>query len=45
MSFHRAIIYDGGSDRLARAFATVQSEVLLCLVWLRPHHDRLWIPT
>jgi hypothetical protein len=44
MSFHRAIIYDGGSDRLARAFATVQSE-LLCLVWLRPHHDRLWIPT
>ena len=23
-----------------RAYATVQSEVLLCLVWLRPHYDR-----
>jgi DNA-binding GntR family transcriptional regulator len=40
MNFHRAIIDAAGSDRLARAYATVQSEVLLCLVWLRPHYDR-----
>jgi DNA-binding GntR family transcriptional regulator len=40
MRFHRAIIDAAGSERLARAYATVQSEVLLCLVWLRPHYDR-----
>jgi DNA-binding GntR family transcriptional regulator len=40
MNFHRAMIDAAGSDRLARAYATVQSEVLLCLVWLRPHYDR-----
>jgi DNA-binding GntR family transcriptional regulator len=40
MSFHRAIIDGAGSDRLARAYGTVQSEVLLCLVWLRPHYER-----
>jgi DNA-binding GntR family transcriptional regulator len=40
MRFHRAIIDGAGSERLARAYATVQSEVLLCLVWLRPHYDR-----
>jgi hypothetical protein len=45
MSFQRAIIYEGGFDRLARAYTSVQSEVLACLVWLRLHHHRLWIPT
>jgi DNA-binding GntR family transcriptional regulator len=40
MRFHRAIIDASGSDRLARAYSTVQSEVLLCLVWLRPHYER-----
>jgi DNA-binding GntR family transcriptional regulator len=40
MRFHRAIIDGAGSERLVRAYATVQSEVLLCLVWLRPHYDR-----
>ena len=40
MRFHRAIIDASGSERLARAYATVQSEVLLCLVWSRPHYDR-----
>jgi DNA-binding GntR family transcriptional regulator len=40
MRFHRAIIDAAGSERLVRAYATVQSEVLLCLVWLRPHYDR-----
>jgi DNA-binding GntR family transcriptional regulator len=40
MRFHRAIIDACGSERLARAYSTVQSEVLLCLVWLRPHYDR-----
>jgi DNA-binding GntR family transcriptional regulator len=40
MRFHRAIIDGAASERVARAYATVQSEVLLCLVWLRPHYDR-----
>jgi DNA-binding GntR family transcriptional regulator len=40
MRFHRAIIDASGSERLIRAYATVHSEVLLCLVWLRPHYDR-----
>jgi DNA-binding GntR family transcriptional regulator len=40
MRFHRAIIDASGSERLVRAYSTVQSEVLLCLVWLRPHYDR-----
>ena len=40
MRFHRSIIDASGSERLVRAYATVQSEVLLCLVWLRPHYDR-----
>jgi DNA-binding GntR family transcriptional regulator len=40
MRFHRAVIAGCGSERLARAYSTVQSEVLLCLVWLRPHYDR-----
>ena len=40
MRFHRSIIDASASERLVRAYATVQSEVLLCLVWLRPHYDR-----
>jgi DNA-binding GntR family transcriptional regulator len=40
MRFHRSLIDASGSERLIRAYATVQSEVLLCLVWLRPHYDR-----
>ena len=40
MRFHRSIIDASGSERLARAYSTVQSEVLLCLVWLRPHYER-----
>lgn len=40
MRFHRSIIDAAGSDRLARAYSTVQSEILLCLVQLRPHYDR-----
>jgi DNA-binding GntR family transcriptional regulator len=39
MRFHRAIIEAAGSERIVRAYATVHSEVLLCLVWLRPHYD------
>jgi DNA-binding GntR family transcriptional regulator len=40
LRFHRAIIDAAASERLSRAYATVQSEILLCLVWLRPHYDR-----
>ena len=40
MRFHLSIIDASASERLVRAYATVQSEVLLCLVWLRPHYDR-----
>jgi DNA-binding GntR family transcriptional regulator len=40
MRFHRAIIDAAGSERLARSYSTVQSEILLCLVWLRPHYER-----
>jgi len=40
MRFHSAIIDASGSDRLRRAYATVQSEILLCLIRLRPHYER-----
>ena len=40
MRFHRAIIDAAGSPRLVRAYASVQSEILLCLVQLRPHYHR-----
>jgi DNA-binding GntR family transcriptional regulator len=40
MSFHRAIIDAAGSPRLARAYSSVQSEILLCLVQLRPYYHR-----
>ena len=38
--FHRAIIDATGSPRLARAYTSVQSEILLCLAQLRPHYQR-----
>jgi DNA-binding GntR family transcriptional regulator len=38
--FHEAIIQAAGSERLSRAYATVGSEILLCLVRLRPHYER-----
>ena len=40
MRFHRAIIDAAGSERLARAYSSVASEILLCLVQLRPHYER-----
>ncbi len=40
MRFHRAIIDAAGSQRLARAYSSVQSEILLCLVQLRPYYHR-----
>jgi DNA-binding GntR family transcriptional regulator len=39
MAFHRAIIDAAGSQRLSQAYAAVQSEILLCLVQLRPHYE------
>lgn len=40
MDFHRAIIEGAGSERIARAYAGVQAEILLCMAQLRPHYDR-----
>jgi DNA-binding GntR family transcriptional regulator len=40
MRFHQAIIDATGSQRLARAYSSVQSEILLCLVQLRPYYHR-----
>jgi DNA-binding GntR family transcriptional regulator len=40
MAFHRAIIDATGSERINRAYAGVQSEILLCMAQLRPHYDR-----
>jgi DNA-binding GntR family transcriptional regulator len=40
MNFHRAIIDAAGSERLMRAYSSVQSEILLCLVQLRPYYHR-----
>lgn len=39
MAFHRAVIEGAGSPRLARAYAGVQSEILMCMAQLRPHYD------
>lgn len=39
MSFHRAIIDAAGSERMDRAYAAVQSEILLCMAQLRPHYN------
>ena len=38
--FHRAIIDASGSPRLARAYSSVQSEILLCLAQLRAYYQR-----
>lgn len=40
MRFHRAIIDAAESERISRAYTGVQSEVLLCMVQLRPHYER-----
>ncbi len=40
MAFHRAIIDGAGSERIARAYGGVQSEILLCMAQLRPHYDK-----
>jgi DNA-binding GntR family transcriptional regulator len=40
MRFHQAIIDAAGSPRLARAYSSVRSEILLCLVQLRPYYHR-----
>ncbi len=39
MAFHRAVIDAAGSERMTRAYASVQSEILLCMAQLRPHYD------
>jgi DNA-binding GntR family transcriptional regulator len=39
MDFHRAVIDATGSERMMRAYASVQSEILLCMAQLRPHYD------
>jgi DNA-binding GntR family transcriptional regulator len=39
MHFHRALIDAMRSARFARAYDAVQSEILLCLVQLRPHYQ------
>ncbi len=39
MDFHRSIIEAAASERLARAYATLQTEILLCMAELRPHYD------
>lgn len=36
LAFHRGIIADTGSPRLARAYSAAQSEIQLCLAQLRP---------
>lgn len=40
MRFHRALIDATGSPRFVRAYATVASEILLCLVSLRTYYQR-----
>jgi DNA-binding GntR family transcriptional regulator len=40
MRFHSAIIDAAGSQRISRAYAGVQAEILLCMVQLRPHYER-----
>ena len=39
MDFHRAVIDAAGSERMTRAYASVQSEILLCMAQLKPHYD------
>lgn len=39
MDFHRAVIDAAASERITRAYASLQSEILLCMAQLRPHYD------
>jgi DNA-binding GntR family transcriptional regulator len=39
MDFHRGIIDAAASERLSRAYTTLQSEIQLCMAQLRPHYD------
>ena len=39
MDFHTALVAAAGSPRLERVYATLQSEIRLCLVQLRPIYD------
>ena len=39
MRFHRAIIDATGSERIARTYAGVQSEIVMCMVNQRPLYD------
>lgn len=39
LAFHRGVIMDAGSERLARAYAGAQSEIQLCMVQLRPNYE------
>jgi DNA-binding GntR family transcriptional regulator len=40
MDFHRGVIDAAESARINRAYAGVQSEIMLCMAQLRPHYDR-----
>jgi DNA-binding FadR family transcriptional regulator len=40
MRFHRAIIDATGSERIARTYAGVQSEIAMCMIHQRPLYDR-----
>jgi DNA-binding GntR family transcriptional regulator len=39
LAFHHGIIAGTASPRLARAYATAQAEIKLCMVQLRPHYQ------
>jgi DNA-binding GntR family transcriptional regulator len=39
MDFHLGIIDAADSERLSRAYTTLQSEIQLCMAQLRPHYD------
>ena len=39
LRFHRAVIEAAGSERLQRAYAGLQSEIVLCMVQLKPAYD------
>ena len=40
LAFHRGVIADAGSPRLARAYSGAQSEIQLCMAQLRPTYER-----
>ncbi len=39
-AFHRALIDAAGSARISRTYGATESEIVFCLVQLRPHYDR-----